>query len=159
MKKYSLLIGILFFSFLFYSCSNKTTGGYFPSETECLGVELDGSQTLYAWGTGKDKKDAIEQAHKNAVRDVIFKGIRNGSKECNVKPLITEVNAQEKYERYFNQFFMDGGEYTAYISIEDVKRKSYEKQETKYQYKYGTTVRVSRAQLKEKLIQDNIINN
>ena len=98
--------------------SCKTTYTEIPSEyafatfeTECLGTELDGSQTLRSWGKGKDKADAIEQAKKNAVRDVIFKGINAGSGECSKKPLILEVNAQEKYEYYFNAFFKDGGAY------------------------------------------------
>ena len=36
-------------------------------ETECLGIEGDGSQTLRAWGTGRNRADAVEQAKKNAV--------------------------------------------------------------------------------------------
>ena len=47
-------------------------------ETQCLGVEEDGSQTLRTWGFGNKKKDAVEQAMKNAVRDVLFKGISRG---------------------------------------------------------------------------------
>ena len=34
---------------------------------ECLGVEHDGSQTLRASGSGRNKRDALEQAKKNAV--------------------------------------------------------------------------------------------
>ena len=32
-------------------------------------------RTLRAWGRGKNRTDAIEQAKKNAVRDVLFKGV------------------------------------------------------------------------------------
>ena len=82
---------------------------YASFKTECLGTELDGSVMLRTWGKGTNKADAIEQARKNAVRDIIFNGITDGSAECNKKPLILEVNAQEKYEYYFNQFFATGG--------------------------------------------------
>ena len=62
----------------YYSQNNNT--GKISFESECMGVELDGSQTLKAWGTGRNYSDACEQAKKNAVRDVLFKGIKNGFK-------------------------------------------------------------------------------
>lgn len=67
------------------------------------------SETLRAWGRGKNRTDAIEQAKKNAVRDVLFKGVVAGSRECSVRPLITEVNAQERYASYFNDFLETEG--------------------------------------------------
>jgi hypothetical protein len=130
---------------------------YTTFETECLGVELDGSQTLRAWGKGKNKSDAIEQAKKNAVRDVIFKGINAGSGECNQRPLITEVNAQEKYEQYFNQFFKDGGEYRKFVNMKDEKSTSRLKSTSSSQENYGVVVRVLRSDLRQQLINDNII--
>lgn len=124
-------------------------------ETECLGVELDGSQTLRAWGKGKDRADALEQAKKNAVRDVIFKGIRSG--ECNTKPLIFEVNAEEKYQYYFNKFFADGGEYKKYVSDADENLTSRIKAKNDTQQNWGVVVRVNRAELRERLVNDDII--
>ena len=47
--------------------------GYYTIESECLGSELDGSITLRAWGTGRNRFDAVDQAKKNALREVIFK--------------------------------------------------------------------------------------
>ncbi len=133
------------------------TYAYTTFETECLGVELDGSQTLRAWGKGKNKSDAIEQAKKNAVRDVIFKGIDAGSGECNHKPLILEVNAQEKYERYFNNFFRDGGEYLKFVNMKDEKSTSRIKSSDANQENFGVVVRVLRYELRQQLIKDNII--
>jgi hypothetical protein len=86
--------------------AQKNISGNYSKETECLGVEMDGSQTVKAWGFGNGKKDAVEQAKKTAVRDVLFKGIRSGKDECNQKPLINEVNAQEKYEDYSINFLL-----------------------------------------------------
>lgn len=145
------------------SCStSKTTDisseyAFATFETECLGVELDGSQTLRAWGKGKNKADAIEQAKKNAVRDVLFKGINAGSGECNKRPLILEVNAQEKYEYYFNAFFRDGGEYKKYVSSEDENKTSKVRAKHSTQENYGVVVRVKCAELRQRLIDDNII--
>ncbi len=126
-------------------------------QTECLGVELDGSQTLRVWGKGKNKADAIEQAKKNAVRDVLFKGITSGSGECEQRPLLTEVNAQERYQYYFNVFFKDGGDYKNYISLSDKKSGSNIGADESSQSIYGVVVRVLRSELKQRLITDQII--
>lgn len=144
-----------------HSYAQRNIGGYYTYETECMGVELDGSQTLKAWGNGRNRIDAIEQAKKNAIRDVLFKGITDGKPECNKKPVIFEVNAHEKYEDYFNVFFADGGAYKEFISKKDGSdlhlqvfkdRKQSGDQET-----YGVVIRVLRAQLKARMKADNII--
>ncbi|MDP5076044.1 MAG: hypothetical protein NWP82_06130, partial [Flavobacteriales bacterium] len=80
---------------------------------------MDGSQTLESWGSGRNRFDAVEQAKKNAINEVLFKGILNGKPECERKPLVPEVNAREKYASYFNAFFADGGEYLNYITLQD----------------------------------------
>lgn len=125
-------------------------------QTECLGVELDGSQTLRVFGKGKNKADAIEQAKKNAVRDILFKGINAGSGECSQRPLINEVNAQEKYAYYFNPFFKDKGSYLNYVKL-DEKRLSRIKSSNSTQENWGVVVTVDRPALQQQLINDNII--
>lgn len=145
-----------------FSTSCKTTqlsndASFASFDTQCLGVELDGSQTVRAWGKGKDRADALEQAKKNALHDVIFKGIRSGMGECNTKPLIFEVNAEEKYQYYFNKFFADGGEYKKYVSNADENQTSRMKAQSDTQQNWGVVVRVLRSDLRERLIQDNII--
>lgn len=123
----------------------------------CLGVELDGSQTLRVLGYGKKRGDAKEQAMKNAVWAVIFDGVRDGVEGCNTRPLVTEANARERYEDYFNAFFQDGGEYTKYVNLSDTRRRSSDKNRDKIGYSIDRTVRVLRSELKARLKQDNII--
>lgn len=159
--KYSFWILSLLLLILAPSCRKSTSissqGSFYSFETQCLSTELDGSVTVRAWGTGSDKADAVEQAKKNALNDVIFKGIRGGNGGCSDKPLIFEVNAREKYEFYFNRFFADGGEYEKYVSSEDENRTSRIKGESGTQKNYGVVVRVKRAELRQRLINDNII--
>jgi len=126
-------------------------------KTECLSSELDGSLTLRVWGTGRNRNDAIEQAKKNAVDEVIFKGIQQGNGSYLARPLIYEVNARERYQNYFNVFFADGGEYANYISMEDKRLSTNERKKGKLDVSYGITVRVLVPQLKAKLIEDKII--
>jgi hypothetical protein len=167
MKKLKFILGsvlsIVAFTFIMDSCGDpqRSMSGNYEYETECMGVEMDGSQTVKAWGMGRNREDAVEQAKKNGVRDVLFKGITNGRQDCNPKPVIFEVNAQEKYEDYFNAFFADQGAYLEFITGEDGSdmhfsvvqgRKKYADQVT-----YGVIIRVQRAKLKERMIADKII--
>jgi hypothetical protein len=139
------------------SSTYQAASPFVSYETSCLGIENDGSQTLRAWGEGRNKTDAVEQAKKNAVNDVIFKGITAGQTDCNMRPLVTEVNARERYEEYFDKFFMDGGEYKKYVLTKDEKHNSKEKQKNKISAKYGVTVRVLRNDLKSRLKIDGVI--
>ena len=145
---------------LFLACntSNKL-GAHYTYETECMGTELDGSYTLKAWGVGRNIVDAREQARKNAVRDVIFKGISKGKEGCEIKPILFELNAYDKYRDYFNKFFADHGAFEKFVNYKDKRAGSSAKtrQRTDAEVKYGVIVRVKRAELREKLIQDNIL--
>lgn len=155
MKKLLLMtIAVLSFSF----AGAQTQSIYSRSSIRCMGVELDGSQTLRVQGYGRNRSDAKEQAMKNAVWAVIFDGIRDGVEGCNMRPLVTEVNAKERYEDYFNLFFSDNGAYKEYVSLRDTKKRSGGKSKDKLGYAYDLTIRVLRAQLKARLKADNVID-
>ena len=129
--------------------------GYYTIESECLGSELDGSITLSAWGTGRNRFDAVDQAKKNALREVIFKGIRKGSPECNQRPLLPEVNAEMKYEDFFNRFFSDRtDDYKKFCSGKDERldNKIFRRgMGDSKMVTYSVIVRVLRAELKDYL--------
>lgn len=153
-------ITLLFLLITTLSFGQKKIAGNYQYKTECMGVELDGSVTLKAWGNGRNRADAVEQAKKNAVRDVIFSSILEGKQECPRKPLILEVNAEEKYETYFNTFFTDGGEYKNFISLKDERigeKISRDRKKARESVTNGMIVRVLRSELKNKLITDGII--
>lgn len=159
MRKYVICMCALCLSAILGSCGTKKTslGAFYSFETECLGTEYDGSLTLRAWGEGNSKKDAVEQAKKRAVRDVIFVGITRGVSDYHMRPLVTEPNAAEKYQDYFNRFFSDGGEYLRYVNMKDEKSNSKQVMENRQVYKFGITVRVLSSELKKKLQNDGII--
>jgi hypothetical protein len=159
----NLFMILLGSSLMLNACgSNKSVAGNYTFKTECAGVELDGSQTLKAWGNGRNRLDAIEQAKKNAVRDVLFIGINEGRQECDKKPVVPEVNAQQKYEVYFNKFFADGGGYLNFITLEDERigqKISRDRKKAAASVTHGIIVRVLRAELKQKMISDGILKN
>lgn len=156
MKKSLILLSVFLTSLLPATAQSSVASFRNTPVVECLGVELDGSQTLRVSGTGKNRADAKKQARKNAVMAVLFQGIR-GAGPCDQRPLINEANARDKYEEYFNIFFLDDGEYSKYVSMVDQKRLSRDKRKNKYVHEYTITVRVLRAELKARLKADGIL--
>lgn len=129
-------------------------------DIESIKIEQDGSITVRVWGNGRNRSDAKELAKKNAVYDVIFKGITRGvGKGVYTRPILPVVNAREKFQDYFDIFFMDGGEYLKYVSMEDRRTGSNEKYTGKIQVKFCTTVRVLVPELKARLKADNVLKS
>ena len=148
------------FAFMLFVPQGMNAQGHASTQglnVECLGVEHDGSQTLRTTGSGRNKTDALEQAKKNAVMAVIFTGVRGGKAGCDMRPLIYEPNAREKYARYFDIFFMNNGEYLQYTSMIDKRRGSNQKKTSKLEKTIRVTVRVMRHQLQQRLMNDGII--
>ena len=133
------------------------TAGAFAQETECISKEMDGSITVRVWGTGRNRSDALEQAKKQAVYDVLFKGITRGNTDYNMRPIMTEVNARQRYQDYFDIFFMDRGEYRKYISMEDKRAGSTRTRRNYRDVTVGTTVRVLVPQLRARLKEDGLL--
>ena len=131
--------------------------GAYAQETECISKEMDGSLTVRVWGTGRNRTDALEQAKKQAVYDVLFKGITRGNTDYNMRPIMTEVNARQRYQDYFDIFFMDRGEYRKYISMEDKRAGSTRTRRNYRDVTVGTTVRVLVPQLRARLKEDGLL--
>ncbi len=139
-------------------CSHKTVASaYEEYKIQCLGVELDGSQTLVSWGEGRNRSDAVEQAKKNAVHEVIFNGIHDGNGSCDQRPLLNIPNAEDRYREYFQRFFVDGGEYSKYVLTIDENHGSRNSEKYQYGRKMSVTVRVLRSELRERLQNDNVL--
>lgn len=155
------LIGILFLMLPFTGQSQKSkVKNYYQYNTECIGVEHDGTQTLKVWGKGRNRIYAIEQAKKNALYDVLFKGISAGSSACTTPPIVPEPNAREIYSDYFNAFFNENGPYREFITLPnkqlnkgiDRKRKA-----TNNHVTLSMIIQVNKPTLTDKLKKDGII--
>ena len=123
---------------------------------------MDGSQTVKAWGNGRNRHDAIEQAKKNAVNDVLFNGIYEAKKHCKKIPVVTELKKKKKHEDYFNKFFSDNGEYKKYVSLKDERigqKVARDRKGSRQSVTHGVVVRILRAELKKKMIEDGILKN
>ena len=144
---------------LLMSCNQQlvTTESFHPVKCEYLNAEGDGSITVRAYGQGRHRGDAIEQARKNAVREIMLVGVHVPGDTRMSMPLITEANAEEKYATFLNEFFKDDGAYKKFMSKRDRRHNSNEKHWGGVQMKISTTVRVLRADLQQYLVECGII--
>jgi hypothetical protein len=127
------------------------------SETVSLYYSPEGKVTVRAWGQGSSKAAAIESAMVKAVYDVLFTGIKTGAGSETLRyPLISEVNAYERYSNYFQPFFSSGGEYTRFV-WEDNTTGQLQKATGDNISGYGVVLVVDVAALKAQLKRDNVI--
>ena len=90
MNKAIILSLLTILSLTFYSCRTDTkivsTASTAQFGAQNLGTNLDGTVTLRTWGHGYNKAHAIENARKEAVRQILFKGL-TGTGEGNLRPI------------------------------------------------------------------------
>ncbi len=156
------VVALLMSALLFGSCGQQRSAAYYDYKSKVIATELDGSYTIRAWGRARNAIDAAEQAMKTAVYDVIFNEIDFASGTAptttgTLRPLLLEVNAKEKYADYFNAFFAKGGDYKKYCSRKQERTLSTRYKKTEAQMQTQLTVVVYRAELRQRLIDDNIL--
>ncbi len=152
------LLQLLCVVMLVASCAAvKQTSASFQSGVSFVRNDNDGSITVMAYGNGRTKLQAHEAAMINAVDEILFKGINVPSRSDLSKPVVTELNAREKYSKFFNQFYSEGGDWEGFVSSHENKPKSRIREKTRYQYKKGLIVKVMRQELIEYLKANGIL--
>lgn len=147
---------------IYASCSTpkKVANNYYTHKTECVSVELDGTQIVNAWSNTAETVTVIEQAKKNAINDILFGGIVEGKATCDVKPILAQANIKAQNEAYFNKFFADGGEYRNYAFIKDDQVELNFSKDPEYAKKMinsGFIIKIKKPDLKQKMIADGIL--
>ena len=118
MKKTIILSCIVLF---LASCkSNKETTRY-DYESTIVEVGTQGTSVIKAWGEGKNITEAKLDAKRNAVYSILFKGFpsANGINSTDLRPMITNPNAEQEYKDYFKKFFSDDGKFLQYVRFAD----------------------------------------
>lgn len=85
------------------------------SECSCIGSGNGGSIRITAYGFGKTNNLAVENAKKNAIQEVIFKGIKAGNAGCPSRPIVEDINKRQT--TYFTDFFRENGNYLQFINL------------------------------------------
>lgn len=158
MKRLTIVLAAVSLTVL-ASCGSKEkvvqTASYREQPTECLGKSMDGTQTLKVWAKGLTRMEAIREAKKKAVSEVLFQGISAGG-DCSAYPVVDAPNARTKYEKYFNKFFEDNGGYKKFVE-EVEKRSDADHLQGKTMQTYGVVLRIDRNALEKRMQKDKII--
>lgn len=155
MRKY-LIITLL--AVVFGGCATRYQGSTVGESTlQYVRTQGDGSITVRVSTTGRNYNDALSLAAKYALRQALFNGLPVPEGGFLAKPLVTEVNAQEKYQYFFNAFFSDNGDYKRFVSSEDKRSGSDMLAKGKTAVRTVSTVRILRSELQNYLIENNIL--
>jgi hypothetical protein len=131
---------------------------FYDYEVECLGTGIDGTQLIKVWGYGKSPNGAVEQAKKNAVHAIMFKGIQAGKPGCMTRPLITDAGAEQQHKDYFDAFFQTNGKYMGFVNVSnDGSIDPNDRLKAGGEYKIGVVVSVSHSTLRKELEAAGII--
>jgi len=124
-------------------------------EIEPVGTGTQGTYQIKVWSYSKHPETAIEQAKKNAVHGIIFKGVPGKQ-----KPLARKANLYEENEAFFKKFFKTGsGDYMKFVALANNGQIAAGDRIkiSKKEYKIGVIVSVNVSELRKYLEDNGII--
>ena len=168
MNKFALFIALLFVSSVgFESFSQAVSKAKANDDTENFVYEIEGvdigTQGTYlvkVWSYSKRPSVATEQAKKNAVHGVIFKGFVGRAGVPGQRPLTTNPNIEQEKKEFFDNFFADGGKYMKFVTVSgDGSVAAEDRMKVGKRYKIGVIVSVNVSELRKDLETAGIIRS
>lgn len=153
------------FALLLIGCKSidaptNVISSYYSYEIECVYKNLDGSMVLKTWGSGRDLENAVRNARRKVIDDIIFKGVKKGKLDCNSGPLASNPNLKENNKAFFEKFYSKTGYFNKFVSRPDSKWYS-DLKDNKIEFNinksYELVTTVDVVALKEYLSQNKII--
>jgi len=129
-------------------------------ELEAVATGVQGTYQIKVWSYSKNVETATEQAKKNAVHGIIFKGFPNKGRVQGQKPLARNANLYEENEDVFKEFFKTGGgDYMKFVTLANNGQIAAGDRIkiSKKEYKIGVVVSVNIAELRKYLETKGII--
>ena len=115
---------------------------------------------IKVWSYSKKAETAIEQAKKNAVHGIIFKGFPSKERLSGQKALAQNPNLEEVKSEFFKEFFQDGGKYLKFVTlVNNGAIASEDRIKIGKEYKIGVIVSVNVAALRKDLEDAGIIKS
>jgi hypothetical protein len=128
-------------------------------EIEAAGTGTQGTYQVKVWSYSKKPETAIEQAKKNAVHGIIFRGFPDNGRVKGQKPLAQSPNLEQEKEDFFEDFFQDGGKYLKFVTLANngAIAPGDRIKIGKKEYKIGVVISVDVASLRKDLEDAGII--
>ena len=137
--------------------ANKDTENW-RYEIEAVGVGVQGTYLVKVWSYSKKPEVAIEQAKKNAVHGIIFRGFAGKQGIPGQRALTPNVNLEQEKAEFFKPFFGNGGKYMKFVSItNDGSIAAGDRLKVDKEYKIGVIVSVNVSALRNDLEEAGII--
>jgi hypothetical protein len=129
-------------------------------ELEAVQQGVQGTYLIKVWSYSKKADIAIEQAKKNAVHGIIFKGYTGTSSVAGQKALANNVNLEQEKADFFDPFFADGGKYMKYVSTSnDGAIAAEDRMKVGKEYKIGVVLSVNVSALRKDLEDAGVIKS
>jgi len=126
-------------------------------EIEPVGVGSQGTYLIKVWSYSKKPLVALEQAKKNAVHGIIFKGFLGVNGIPGQRPLTNNPNLEIEQAEFFKNFF-DGGKYMKFVNVSnDGAVAAEDRLKVGKEYKIGVIVSVNVAGLRKDLEDGGIL--
>jgi hypothetical protein len=132
-----------------YGCSKKVLP--YSGEVNFLYKDAQGTIGVKSTGYGTNKKDAVEDAHKNAFQIILFKGIPGT--ELNIPLVENENAARSKNGEYFTRL-LEGGNYRSFLMSSNESSGLMKSQGTK---KINVDMKINYNSLRKDLEQNQVI--
>jgi hypothetical protein len=126
-------------------------------EIEVVGVGTQGTAVVKAWTYSKKMNTATEQAKKNAVHGIIFRGYAGKQGIPGRKPLANNPNLEEERKDFFDEFFANGSKYLKFVSVSGDAIAAQDAIKYGKEYKVGVLVSVNVDELRKDLENAGII--
>jgi hypothetical protein len=127
-------------------------------EIEAVGTGIQGTYQIKVWSYSKKSETAIEQAKKNAVHGIIFKGFPDKERVRGQKALAQSPNLEQEKSDFFKDFFQDRGKYQKFVTLTDNGAIGPgDRIKIGKEYKIGVVVTVNVAALRKDLEDAGII--
>ena len=129
-------------------------------EIEVFQTGVQGTYLIKVWSYSKKPDVAIDQAKKNAIHGIIFKGFTGISGVPGQSPLANSLNLEDEKADFFKPFFKDGGDYMKYVSLSnDGAVAAEDRMKMGKEYKIGVIVAVNITNLRKDLEKAGVIKS
>ncbi|MCX6184138.1 MAG: hypothetical protein NTX74_03635 [Flavobacterium sp.] len=127
-------------------------------EIEAVQQGVAGTYLIKVWSYSKKPDVAIDQAKKNAVHGIIFRGYAGTDRVPGQSPLTNNPNIEEEKADFFDAFFADGGKYMKFVSLtNDGAVAAEDRMKVGKEYKIGVLISVRKEELRKDLENAGII--
>jgi len=129
-------------------------------EIEAVRTGVTGTYLLKVWSYSKSPDVAIDQAKKNAVHGVVFRGFAGKSGVEGKPPLVSSPDLEIEKADFFNPFFDDGGKYMKFVSLtNDGAVAAEDRFRVGKEFKIGVLVSVNVGELRKDLEAAGIVRS